>query len=58
VAFIAMPFGWPEIDQVYGCIPPVAVNACAAVYPIPTVIVDGLNPLLVSDNGAGKLLPK
>jgi hypothetical protein len=53
-----MPFGWPEIDQVYGCIPPVAVNACAAVYPIPTVIVDGLNPLLVSDNGAGKLLPK
>jgi hypothetical protein len=47
-----MPFGCPEIDHVYGCVPPVAVMACCAEYPVPTIAVGGLNPVLVIDSAA------
>lgn len=57
-AFIDMPFGWPETDQVYGCVPPVADMACAAVYPVPTVVEAGLNAVLVIVSGVKRSPPE
>src|SRR5881275_1171680 len=47
VALIPMPFGRPLADQLYGVWPPVAVTACCAAYPTPTVAVGGLSAVVV-----------
>src|SRR5204863_376057 len=44
---IDIPDGKPLADHVYGVVPPVAVTACAAAYPTPTVAVDGLSAVVV-----------
>src|SRR5947209_448963 len=50
VALILMPFGSPVANQLYGVWPPVAVTACCAAYPTPTVAVGGLSAVVVMES--------
>jgi hypothetical protein len=45
-----MPLGSPLADQLYGVWPPVAVIACCAAYPTPTVAVGGLSDVVVIES--------
>ena len=50
VALIFMPLGWPETNQLYGVVPPVATTACCAAYPVPTMAVGGLSAVVVIES--------